>query len=381
MTTELGTMEKKNRLVFLDVLRGFDMFWIIGGAGVFKALAALTGWAFWKSFAEQLKHPAWNGFTAFDLIFPLFVFLSGMTLGIANRKLSGLPWAERKSYYFKAVRRLVILIVLGVIYNHGWGRGIPAELETARYASVLARIAIAWFLAAMIVWHTGLRTQICIAVGILLGYWAILYWIPVPGHGAGVLTPTGCINGWIDTHLLPGMTHGNRPLDPEGLLSSLPAVVNALIGCWCGRFIKEFKRNDWQKAGIIFATGLLLLGGGWIWDYGFPVNKTLWTSSFVFVTCGWSLILTSIFYTLFDLIPWKGMRYLALPWMVIGANAIVIYVLSSLIHWNHTANSLVGGFIKEAPKDWQWLLTALAIVVIKLLLLAWMYRRKIFVRV
>ena len=165
MTT---TQPTRKRLASLDALRGMDMFWILGGQSLFAALFVLTGWTGWKVFEAHTVHSVWHGFTFYDLIFPLFIFLSGVAMGLAPKRIDHLPFDERKVYYRKAGKRLLLLCLLGILYNHGWGTGMPMALDEIRYVSVLGRIAIAWFFCAMLVWHTSLRTQIITAGAILV---------------------------------------------------------------------------------------------------------------------------------------------------------------------------------------------------------------------
>jgi len=209
---------KKQRLLSIDALRGFDMIWILGAEGIFAALFTLTGFAFFNSAAQQMLHTPWHGFTAYDLIFPLFIFLSGVSLGIAGKPLSSYPIEQRQLKLKHAVKRLFLLLGLGVIYNHGWGTGMPALIEEVRFASVLGRIGIAWFVAALLVWFVSIRSQYLIAVGLLLAYWFLLAVVEISGFGAGNYTSTGALNVWFDQTLLPGTTYRSLPLDPEGLL-------------------------------------------------------------------------------------------------------------------------------------------------------------------
>ncbi|MCH4293340.1 DUF5009 domain-containing protein [Shewanella sp. 3B26] len=373
------TKAGKPRLMSLDALRGFDMFWILGGEKLFIALFALTGWSFWQLADAEMHHSQWHGFTFYDLIFPLFIFLSGVALGLSPKRLDKLPPAERNPIYRHAVKRLFLLLALGVLYNHGWGAGIPAHPEEVRYASVLGRIAFAWFFAALLVWHTSLRTQIVAAVTILLGYAAIQLWLPVPGGQAGVLTPEGSINAWVDTHFLPGITYQHRPYDPEGILSTLPAIVNALMGVFVGRFIvKPHPKGDWAKAGILAGAGVLALVLGWGLNPLLPVNKDLWTSSFVLVTTGWSLLFLALFYVVVDLL---GAKRLAFPFVVIGVNSIIIYLASSLMSWDYLSKSLFGGLINVLPLPAQALAAAIGFLLVQWALLYWMYRKGIFIRI
>lgn len=379
MTTQTPTKPAKKRLASLDALRGMDMFWILGGQSIFAALFVLTGWTGWKVFEAHTLHSAWHGFTFYDLIFPLFIFLSGVAMGLAPKRIDHLPWSERKVFYRKAIKRLFLLCALGVMYNHGWGTGIPLALDEIRYASVLGRIAIAWFFCAMLVWHTSLRTQAYTAAGLLLGYWVLMSFIPVPGGSAGDLSAAGSWNAWFDKYLLPGISYQNRAVDPEGVLSSIPAIVNAMIGVFAGQLIaKASKLGEWKVAGILFASGVLSVCLGWLWDLQFPVNKELWTSSFVLVTVGWSAILLAIFYALVDILNGQKLAY---PFVIIGANSIIIYLASSLVNWEYISLSVFGGFIAAVSSNWQPLLAVVALLLVQMLVLHWMYKRKIFVSV
>lgn len=369
----------KRRLMSLDALRGFDMFWILGGEALFAGLLAWTGWQGWQWFDTQLHHSEWHGFTFYDLIFPLFIFLSGVALGLSPKRLDKLPIAQRMPLYKHAVKRLLLLLFFGILYNHGWGAGAPVVLDEVRYASVLGRIAFAWFFAAILVWHTCLRTQIITMVGILIGYALLQLFFPVPGYGAGSFTPEGSINALIDTHLLPGITYQNRPLDPEGILSTIPAVANALAGVFVGHFIvKPHPKGEWFKVVYMLVAGAVVVGVGWLFDLIVPVNKELWTSSFTLVTIGWSLILLTVFYAIVDLLKWQT---LAFPFVVIGCNAIIIYLASSLINWKYIAQGLFGGVINATPTAGQQLVAVISLLLVQWLLLFWMYRRNIFIKV
>lgn len=379
--TTTSTVEKPNkkRLASLDALRGMDMFWILGGQSIFTALFVLTGWTGWKVFEAHTVHSTWHGFTFYDLIFPLFIFLSGVAMGLAPKRIDHLSWIERKVYYRKAVKRLLLLSALGVMYNHGWGTGIPLAFDEIRYASVLGRIAIAWFFCAMLVWHTSIRTQVFTAIGLLLGYWLLMCFIPVPGGVAGDLSAAGSWNAWFDTHFLPGISYQNRPVDPEGILSSFPAVINAMIGVFAGQLISRAQQiGEWKTASLLFIAGVISVCLGWLWDLQFPVNKELWTSSFVLVTVGWSAILLATFYVLVDILNGQKLAY---PFVIIGANSIIIYLASSLVDWTYISRSVFGGFINVAPELWQPLFGVIALLLVQILVLHWMYKRKIFVSV
>jgi len=369
---------KKQRLLSIDALRGFDMIWILGAEGIFAALFTLTGISFFNIAAQQMLHTPWHGFSAYDLIFPLFIFLSGVSLGIAGKPMSSYPIEQRQRKIKHAFKRLFLLMGLGVLYNHGWGTGLPVDIDSVRFASVLGRIGIAWFIAALLVWFVSIRMQWLITITLLLGYWLLLGFIEIGGYGAGNYTATGALNVWFDQTLLPGATYKNLPLDPEGLLSNLSSIVNALLGVFVGRHMIKHQKNSKRLLRELVGFGALLLALGYIWGQVFPINKTLWTSSFSLVTCGYSILLLSLFYWVIDVI--KIQRW-AVFFAVIGTNSIIVYLGTSLFNWQYTAQSLFGGFITVAPASWQPLLQVITLVLIQWLLLLWLYRRKIFIKV
>ncbi|MFB2778402.1 transmembrane glucosamine N-acetyltransferase NagX [Shewanella mangrovisoli] len=371
--------QSKPRLMSLDALRGFDMFWILGGEALFGALLMLTGWVGWQWGDTQMHHSEWNGFRFYDLIFPLFIFLSGVALGLSPKRLDKLPMQERMPVYRHGIKRLFLLLLLGILYNHGWGTGAPADPDKVRYASVLGRIAFAWFFAALLVWHTSLRTQVLVALGILVVYGAVQLWLPFPGGQAGVLSPTESINAYVDSLLLPGVSYQGRTPDPEGVLSTLPAVVNALAGVFVGHFIvKSHPKGEWAKVGLLSVAGGVCLALGWLLDGVIPVNKELWTSSFVLVTSGWSMLLLALFYALVDVLKWQKLAFI---FVVIGTNAIIIYLASSIVDWKYIAQSVFGGVIAALPENAQPLGAVIGLLTVQWLVLYWMYHRNIFVRI
>ncbi|WP_237054817.1 transmembrane glucosamine N-acetyltransferase NagX [Microbulbifer sediminum] len=360
---------KKQRLASVDALRGFDMFWIIGGEALFLPLLAITGWSLFAFGDAQMQHSQWHGFTFYDLVFPLFIFLSGVTLGLAGKSLRGQPMHERRPVYRKAFKRLVVLVAMGIIYNHGWGTGIPADPGEIRYASVLARIGFAWFFAAMIVWHCTARNQYIMATAILLGYWLLQALF-------GSMTPEGSINARIDQCCLPGITYQNRAYDPEGLLSTIPAVVNALGGVFAGQWLKTHAGNHRRILQGLMAGGFVLLLGGSLWHWVYPVNKELWTGSFVLITVGCSLLLLATFYLLVDVIGWHAFTVF---FSVIGMNAILVYLGTSLVNWGYTSEGLFGGIARVLPEAWGALVIATGVILLQWLVLRWLYKRAIFI--
>jgi len=374
------------RLVSLDALRGFDMFWIMSGEHIIHTLAKATQRPLFIWMSDQLHHTVWNGFTFYDMIFPLFLFIAGVSMPYSLQKkmlkagvdnAAQLPAAEKRKIYGAMLKRTCILIVLGMVVN---GLLNFNGLSNTRFASVLGRIGLAWFFAGLIYLNCNLRKQIIWLLFLLLGYWAVMMLIPVPGFGAGVLTMEGSLESYIDRLLLPGRLH-DVVHDPEGILSTIPAVGTALIGVFTGIFLK-WKSKDFsmiKKAIALFAVGVVLLLLGLLWDMDFPINKRLWTSSFVVYVGGWSLILLSIFYFIIDVLGWKKWSF---PFIIIGTNSIVIYMAAEgMINFAHIANYIFGGLINFAAVAWQPVLAAATVTLAQLAMLYFLYRNKLFLKI
>ena len=358
----------KARLPALDALRGFDMFWLIGGELLPAALFAWTGWSVFNLVALQFEHSAWHGFTFYDLIFPLFIFISGVSLGLQGHSLSGVPWAARRPHYLRAVRRLVLLMVLGVVYNHGWGTGMPADPAAVRYASVLGRIGITWFVAAMLLWHLRTQTVALLTGFLLVGYSLVQLQWP--------LTEARSLNALVDQAWLPGITYRNAPLDPEGLYSQLGAICNCLLGAFVGVIWQNESAAPRHRLAKLAGMCAALVLVACLLHPIYPLNKTLWTGTFTLLTSGVSLLLLLIF----DLLLGQRSARLSLPFYWLGQNAILIYLGTSLVMWSYSVKSLFGGWIAASPANLQQLLFALALLLLQLLALRWLYQRKLFLR-
>jgi predicted acyltransferase len=212
--------------------------------------------------------------------------------------------------------------------------------------------------------------------GLLVGYWAALKFIPVPEFGAGDLAPGHTLTDFIDRTFLPGRLYkGDR--DPEGILGTVPAVATALAGAVTGQFLKKSTHSGYVKSAAMAAVGLVCLGLAWLWNLDFPINKNLWSSSFVLHCAGWSLLLLAFFYLVVDV--WRWRRW-ALLFIVIGSNSIFIYMAQRLVDFQHTTHFLFDGML-EHTGPYQPLLWAVALLAVKWLLLYVLYRHKIFVRV
>lgn len=368
----------KSRLQSLDALRGFDMFWIISADVIVHGLSQATNLPIFNWMSGELHHSTWNGFTFYDMIFPLFIFIAGVSMPFSFGKQFEKSGTDKllvkRSIYRSLIKRTIILILLGLIIN---GAQFLRGYENIRFASVLGRIALSCFFAAIIFLNANLRSQMIAFVILLLGYWAALTLIPVPGFGAGVLTPEGNLSAYIDRRFLPGQVL-RKVYDPEGILSTIPAIATALLGVFTGQFLRySFKKiNKSGKGSILFIVGIVLLLLGLLWNRVFPINKNMWTSSFVLYAGGWSVLLLSVFYLVIDV--W-GMRKWSMPLVWIGMNSILIYMAShGVINFESSSQFLFGGLINLTPEIWHltWLWTGVA--VIQFALLYFLFRKKIF---
>jgi predicted acyltransferase len=363
------------RLYSLDALRGFDMFWITGGQKLVFALATVTGWPFFEWMNSQMHHVEWNGFAFYDMIFPLFLFLAGVSMpySFEARRNRG---DTRRKIYLHALKRMLVLVVLGMLVN----RILELNPDNLRFASVLGRIGIAWFLAALIVLNAGLRWQIAWFWGLLIIYCLLMLLVPVPGFGAGDLSPEGNLAGYIDRLLLPGTMY-NEFIEPEGILSTIPSVSTALLGVFAGHLLRlETNRlNGMHKALLLIGAGIISLLLGMAWGAFFPVNKYLWTSSFVLYAGGWSLMLLGLFYLIIDV--WQVKKW-AFFFVVIGMNSITIYVLQHrILRFDIMRDFFFKGIHDLSPEVLQPFISSLGYIAVVWLFLWFLYRNRIFLKV
>jgi predicted acyltransferase len=361
----------QKRIASIDALRGFDMFWITGGEEIIHALRNLAPGPTMNTLDTQFRHVHWAGFHFYDLIFPLFLFVVGTVLPFSlTRRLE--EGANRGQLYRHILRRLVLLFLLGLVYNGLLDLNFP-EL---RIAGVLQRIALCYFFAALIVMNTGVKGQAAIAGGILIVYWAVMKLVPVPGMGAGLLTPEGNLASYLDRLLLP------RPFccfgfgDNEGILSTFPAVSTTLMGVLAGHWLRA-KRSPIRKTLGLVLAGVSCLLVALLWSLSFPIIKNLWTSSFVLIAGGWSLLLLALFYWIIDV---RGYKRWAFFFSVIGLNAITIYLVDRLFDFGTITAIFVHGFISYLgplkPVFW-----AFSVMMTGWLFLYFLYRQKIFLKV
>lgn len=366
---------ESGRLFSLDALRGFDMFWITGGQKLVWAMATVTGWPLFTWMNSQMHHVEWNGFAFYDMIFPLFLFLAGVSMpySFAAREKRG---DSRKKIYLHALKRMLVLVVLGMLVN----RILELNPDNLRFASVLGRIGVAWFLAAMIVLNADIKWQVAWFWGLLILYCLLMLLVPVPGYGAGILTPEGNLAGYIDRLLLPGTMYTEFN-EPEGILSTLPAVSTALLGVFAGHLLRMERKSltGTVKALILIGAGIASLLLGLLWGTFFPINKSLWTSSFVLYAGGWSLMLLGVFYLVTDV--WRVRKW-AFFFVVIGMNSITIYVLQHrILRFDIIRDFFLKGIYDLSPSGLQPFISSLGYIAVVWLFLWFLYRKKIFLKV
>src|SRR3954447_5333756 len=276
MYMESSESIQQQRLYSLDALRGFDMFWIMGGEEIFHGLAKATCSPFWEALSIQFTHPSWDGFHIYDLIFPLFLFMAGVSTPYSvGRELE--KGKSRQQLMLRIIRRGFILIILGIIYNNGLQL---RPLSDIRFSSVLGRIGIAYMLANIIYLYAKERVQVIWFAGLLIGYWLILKFTSAPGYAPGDLTMQGNFASYVDRTILPGkLSLGIH--DTVGFFNNIPAISTALSGILTGTFLKKNSLAPTRKAGKLAIAGVLSVGLALLWNLDFPINKNMWSSSFV----------------------------------------------------------------------------------------------------
>jgi predicted acyltransferase len=372
--TETNTVDTKpQRLLSIDALRGFDMLLISGGGTFLVLLENKTGLAGVDWIADQLKHPTWNGFTFYDFIFPLFLFIAGVSMAFSLNKgiEMGLSKAE---LYKKAFWRMLILVILGII-----DKNQPVtffEPSQIRVASVLGRIGLAGFFASLLYLNFSRLHRIFWVAGILLLYYAALFLIPVPGYGAGNLTMEGNLVGWIDRNFLPGRLL-QKIYDENGLITQLPALCLTVMGSIAGDVLRS-DRKESKKLQILLQAGIAGIGIGLFWGLHFPINKHLWSSSFILLTAGMAFLILSLFYYVIDVLKFQSWTFF---FQVIGMNSLTIYLAYHFIDFEHTSHALFAGLYAPVPEQFHDALEALGALVLVWSMMYFLYKKKIFIKI
>lgn len=362
------------RLYSLDALRGFDMFWIMGAEEIWHRWYKASESPVLGAISKQFIHPDWHGFAAYDLIFPLFLFLAGVAspYSVGRDLEGGTPRGELAK---RVVKRGLLLVLLGVVFNHGFSQLLP--IAEVRFPSVLGRIGLAWMFANLIYLYSSRVAQMVWCAGLIIGYWLLFKFAAAPGFSAGDLSMEGNIASYIDRMLIPGKLYLGIH-DPEGLVSTLPSISTGLLGILTGTFLKHGAYSKEKKAAYMALAGVVLIVLAQLWSLDFPINKNLWTSSFALQVGGLSLLLLALFYYIIDA---RGYQRWAFFFKVIGMNSILIYMSGVFIDWEYTTEATFGWLGQLLGPAVGSVVLVCCYLLIKWLFLKFLYDRKIFLRV
>lgn len=363
----------QSRLASLDALRGFDMLMISGGGAFLSLMGGKTDSTLLNGLAAQFHHPDWNGFTFYDFIFPLFLFMAGVSLSISlkNGITKGIPPSKLLEKVFK---RMLILFFLGIL-----DKNAPLDIfdpAHIRYGTVLGRIGIATFLVAILYLNTGWKTHLLVAFAILGLYYAALMLISVGDYGGGDLTFEGNLVGWIDRAFMPGRLR-QTTYDELAMTTQLSATCLTIFGSLVGKVLLD---KTTANIKLIRLTGMGIIGiaAGLAWATVFPVNKHLWSSSFILLTAGMACLLLALFYGVMDVLKFTKWAFF---FKVIGMNSLVIYLACRFVDFGESSRLLFAGLYGHAPEKWHEVFNALGGLILVWLVLYVMYRHKIFVKV
>ncbi len=379
-------MKLAGRLESLDALRGFDMLFIMGFATFVVKVCEAFGFAPDCWLVQQMHHPEWLGLTHHDTIFPLFIFIAGAAFpfSYAKQRENG---ASTVRVLWKIFRRLLVLVLLGMVYERFFG----AAARPFRFGSVLARIGIAGAAASVLYVFFRVRTRVAIAVAILVGYWALTVFMGAPDHpGASHFSPEGNIAVYVDrtflspwSRLSPGTAA--LPFDNQGLLSTVVAVVTAMLGMFTGEYVRATRgrvSGDMQTAVLLAAAAMLAVVGcaiAWCFgSYSFPFSKVLWSPSFTLVVGAYSVAAFAVFYWLIDV---RGVWRRTMFFRVIGLNAITIYLAQPLLSLSTLNTNLFGRLAGWFTPSWGAVFLGATYMLVCWLLLYVMYRKSIFLKV
>ncbi len=379
---EMPVAGDTRRIESVDALRGFSMFWIIGGDAALIALAQMSQdrgpviGAVGGFLGTQMTHVAWAQLRFYDVIFPMFIFVIGVAIVLSLARQAEREGRARAHWH--VLRRAFLLYGLGLIYYGG----IAQHWSDIRFVGVLQRIALCYLFTSLLFLNFRPRGLVVALVALLGGYWALMTFVPVPGIGAGSYAPDANLANWIDAHYLPGrLLNGTR--DPEGLLSTLPAIASCLLGVFAGLVLKDERLSPQQMSVWLIGGGLVLLAAGYLWSLQFPLIKALWTSSYVLVTGGYSAVLLGVLHQVVDV--W-GYRRWPTVFVWIGANAITLYFIDGVVGFARFAARFMGGDLSRAldlavtPGTGAFV-TQLLGLTFAVLLARYLYNRHLFLRV
>ena len=377
-------MKTKERLMSLDVLRGLDLFFLVGLESVMHPLASAIDTEGFHDFMWNFSHVEWEGFSPWDLVMPLFLFMSGVSIPFAMSNYR--KGADKSGLCQRLLKRVALLWIFGMICQ-GNLRGLDPD-RIYLYSNTLQTIAVGYLFTVIFYLFTSWRTQAGIAVLLLLGYWGAMKWVTVDGFGGGNYTPDLNLAEWIDRTVLGRFRDGASVEDGvvqfapwyryTWILSSLNFIVTVMTGCFAGQILRHVSFKPNQKALLLAVAGAVLVAAGWLWNIEFPVIKKLWTSSMVLVSSGYCFLLMAVSYYIVDV---KGLRR-GTEWLrVYGMNSIMAYMLAQCINFRSVAHSLFHGVEQYIGPAWYQVLMAASCSIIIYVILWRMYKLRIFLRV
>lgn len=377
-------MKTKERLMSLDVLRGLDLFFLVGLESVMHPLASAIDTEGFHDFMWNFSHVEWEGFSPWDLVMPLFLFMSGVSIPFAMSNYR--KGADKSGLCQRLLKRVALLWIFGMICQ-GNLRGLDPD-RIYLYSNTLQTIAVGYLFTVIFYLFTSWRTQAGIAVLLLLGYWGAMKWVTVDGFGGGNYTPDLNLAEWIDRTVLGRFRDGASVEDGvvqfapwyryTWILSSLNFIVTVMTGCFAGQILRNVSFKPNQKALLLAVAGAVLVAAGWLWNIEFPVIKKLWTSSMVLVSSGYCFLLMAVSYYIVDV---KGLRR-GTEWLrVYGMNSIMAYMLAQCINFRSVAHSLFYGVEQYIGPAWYQVLMAASCSIIIYIILWRMYKLRIFLRV
>jgi predicted acyltransferase len=360
------------RVISIDALRGFDMFWIIGGGAIFGSLNSAIDNPATAFIRTQLMHVKWEGFRFEDLIMPLFLFIVGVVMPYSFQKR--LDAGQNKlRLYLHILKRTVILFVLGMI-----AQGHLLELDISKlhiFSNTLQAIAAGYLIASIIMLNLGIRWQIAVTGILLLLFWLLMMLVPFPGREAGVLIPDSNLAIYIDRAIFGPFIDGTDP-PYTWILSSMTFPCTVMLGVMAGHLLRSDKVGI-RKVLWLMAIGAGCIVAGLLWSLFFPIIKHLWTSSFVLLSGGICFIVLALFYFVIDVL---GFRIWAYGFIVIGTNAIAVYMAVHLVNFRNIGGVFVEG-LEKYTGSWYLFIHAIAGFAVIWLILWWMYRKKTFIKI
>ena len=365
----LDSTQAAPRLVSLDALRGFDMFWITGGTAILFGLGRVIRRPFFDKLLVQFDHVPWQGLHFYDLIWPLFMFIMGaaIPLGVAKRRARG---ESDRQLLLHALWRAIVMFCLGTVTQGSlllfdWWRFHPCY-------SVLHGLAAGYLLAMVVALKVSPKWHAATIALLLLAYWAVVMLIPVPGVGAGVLTPQGNLPAYVDKLVLGHLHYGRN----TWFLSYPGFAASVLLGVLAGQMLMS-GHAPMNKVYRLLVAGVVSLAGGLVWSLSFPVIKLMWTSSYVMISGGVSYIALALFYWIIDVLGYKRWAF---GFMVIGMNSIAVYVATEIFDFRLVGNIFVGNLLPLVGR-WAELVEAGAAFGVVWLILYWMYCKKEFIKI